>query len=212
MKGPLWLLTAKIAQETDEGDPVPEIPIPIFSLVSQRVDKNLIESDCPFIKSLQPSTIAAIRDSFRDDAGPGFLTGSLGATAAEKAQAADVYVHMLAGVNTYTLYVPVLRKTYTVSNQYIVNESMTVNKVFSTPTLIGQENIPAMMVNILPASGTTSNIVPNPAGLDTTVSVPANWGWLKGSPQYEQVGATQFQVTVDFEYNLWAQKVYGTLL
>jgi hypothetical protein len=119
---------------------------------------------------------------------------------------------MLAGVNTYTLYVPVLRKTYTVSNQYIVNESMTVNKVFSTPTLIGQENIPAMMVNILPASGTTSNIVPNPAGLDTTVSVPANWGWLKGSPQYEQVGATQFQVTVDFEYNLWAQKVYGTLL
>lgn len=207
-EGPLWTLIAKTPQSTDDdGNPNPEVPIPIFELVSQRIDKPLLESQAYFVADLPPTTIQRIREAIRDDAGPSFLTGSF-AYLGERERAADVYLHWLAGIQTVPYYVPVLRKTYTVSNQYIVNESMTVNRVYSTSTLISVENIPAMMQNILP----TSALVPGTSTPFYGSSIPIVWGWLKGNPQYNQIGAAQFQVTVDYEYGGWPYKIYGDML
>lgn len=209
-EGPLWTLVAKTPQATDDnGNPEPEIPIPVFELVSQRIDQNLIESTANFVRFLSPATLQRIRTAIRDDEGPGFLTGSF-PTPQEKERAADVYLHYQSGVQTVPYYLPVLRKTYVVSNQYIVNESMTINHVYSTGNLISVENIPIMMQDILPSSGRESNVVPAIGGTRWT-SIPMNWGWLKGSPQYQQTGPAQFQVTVDYEFNLWPENIYGPL-
>jgi hypothetical protein len=210
-EGPLWTCVAKTPQKIENETPVEEVPIPVFELVSQRLDKPLLESDCPFVTSLPPALIQQMRTAIRDDEGPTFLSGSFASTA-ERIQAADVYIHATTGAPTYPYYLPVLRKTFVVSNQYLVNESMTVNRVYSKATLISDEEIPSQIWNILPDSGTESNIIANPMGLTTSTTMPMNWGYLKAAPQYQQVGPTQFQVTVDYEYNLWAEKLYGPLI
>lgn len=210
-EGPLWQIVAKTPQQTDDdGNPETETPIPVFELVGQRVDKNLLESDAAYVKSISPAILRQMSENIQDSAPPTFLSSSF-VNASEKSRALDVYLHSLAGVNTYTVYVPVLRKTYIASNKYIVNEAMNnVNRVFSTGTLIGTENVPYVITGILPSSGTSTTIVPT-FGLDS-VGIITNWGWLKACPQYQQIGANQFQITVDYEFNRWSENLYGIMI
>lgn len=213
-EGPLWTLMAKLANTVDDGgEPDPEVPVPQFELIAQRAEIDLLESSCPFVTYLKPEIIRLITQAVRNDEPPSFLTASynsgLFTTATEKAVAANVHLHYISGIRTYTYYVPVLRKTYNASNAYVVNESITnVNRIHDTSRLISVENVPFAIRQILPPSGDFSVIVPDTRGLPANTLIPKYVGWLKGHPQYNQVGGGQFQITVDYEYGAWATQIY----
>jgi hypothetical protein len=220
-QGPLWELTAKIATETNsDGTPTSgstEIPVPKFELIPNKIEKDLLDSQCAFVSYLKPSIIKAIKDTVKEQLAPNFLTGSINAglftTQAEKTVAADVYLHYMNGVNTFTSYSQTLRKVYQVSNKFQVAESMYgVNMIWSTPHLIATEYVPTSITSIMLPSGLLTDRINNTFGLPLRSNITLYVGWLKGCPSYSEVGQNLFEVTVEYEYGYWSSKLYGAML
>lgn len=213
-EGPIYTLKAKIKQEiNDSGTPEPEIPIPTFQVISNRTEKDVLLSDAPVSLYTRPEAKRLIMEAVKNNEPPSFLTGSYNAgifaTANEKNVVAKLYMEYVAGANTYTSYVPTLRKTYQCSNTYVINDSIAnVNRLYSRSSLISIENVPITIQGLLPNTGFNVDKVAPPFGLTNTVAIETYWGYLKSHPDYDQVGRNTWQVTVDYNYGQWSVLQY----
>lgn len=217
-EGALWSLSAKISNDTNsDGTPKTETPIPTFELLPTKIDKDLLESNCAFVSYLKPEILRTLKETVKDNLPPSFLTSSynsgLFSNVTEKTIAADVYLHYINGVTNYTTFSQTLRKTYNASSAHVVAESMFgVNNVWSTAKLQVYENVPSNIHNIMLSSGLFQVVIPNTFNLPTYNNIVLYCGWLKGCPTYNQIGPNQFQITVDFEYGYWSNRLYGAML
>lgn len=203
-EGPVWKVIATIGQDASDGDPggETEIPIPQFELFSDKREVDLLESDSPICTSLRPELIKDVSDSVNLGA-PNFLTGSK-YTQNEKNAAMDLYIHYVAGAKSFVTNVPVLRKSYSISNNYTVaaNTLYGANFIWKTETIVSQESVPAAIQGLLPPSSTFTQYT-------ATSGITMLAGWLKGYPTYNQIATNRFQVTLDYIYGIWPAKVYG---
>lgn len=215
--GPLWTLTAKISRTVDNetGTPTAEIPIPTFQVLANRLERELLASNSPVSLYLKTEHKRMISEAVKNNEPPSFLTGSYNGSnkvydnVDEKAIVAKVYREILAGANTYTSYVPTLRKTYVCSNAYVVNESIAnVNRIFSRGTLIAAEGIPVTIQGLLPPSGYSTDLFAAPSGMTKALTIQTYFGYLKSHPDYNQVGGNTWQVTVDYTFGQYSVMQY----
>jgi hypothetical protein len=112
------------------------------------------------------------------------------------------YLLMLAGVTSYNLAAPTLSASKIVSGSYSVKASLSnVGRIYSTNTLQLVENIPSDILFNLP---------------DSSIKT-ADYGllyhaWCKNYPEVEQVGGNRWQINQTWDFGLWPQKLYGTVL
>lgn len=201
-EGPVWTVTATIGQDASDGSEggQTEIPIPTFELFSERREMDLFESTCPLTIACKPELLREVKKSAVNDNAPVFLTGST-FTQQEKNTGMSLYVHYIAGAKTYTQNFPVLRKAYSISNNYYVaaNTLYGANFIWSTNGVVATEGVPAAIQGLMPPSTTFT----------TTDGIPYIVGWLKGYPTYNQQAVNRFQVNVDYIFGSWPAYIYG---
>lgn len=198
-QGPIWQVTATIQNDTQDNNDQNEQPIVQFEVSSGTTTGNVLMTQNPLTKDLDPVIVARVKNAIDNNETLAFLAEST-VPAAARQKASDLYFHYQHGVQEYYQSNPVLRKTYTVSNRWAVNESIDgVNRIFTKGGMIATENVPSLIHGLLPQAS---------PGEITVGGITYIYGWHFGHPTYTRVGPTSYQVSSEYSYGLWPVKLY----
>lgn len=120
------------------------------------------------------------------------------------ALALSIYALMQQGVTAFPVEQPILRRTWTTSNQYGTQYALiNTGRILSSATLAATENLPgALLFNI-----------PNFSWIDPNPNAPSlAYGWYKRFPTIQQVALLKWNIVQEWEYGLWATLLWGAPL
>lgn len=104
-----------------------------------------------------------------------------------------------AGFDSVQVFPPVLRHTKMTRNDYTVKQSKTnVGKIYTTAQMYSIEGVPATLLVDLPTDS-------NPSRGD---SISVAYGWLKKFPTIEQVADGEWNITQEYDYDLWPTSIF----
>jgi hypothetical protein len=212
--GSVWTITSNgsfdVVNNPSSPDQVPDQePQASFSISSNRVTTDLLQSVNPLVLTLAPETVRALQKAIKDGTVPndilrsGAKIGSHTLTAQEQANAATVYMIYLNGEKTYTFHSQKLRKHYYASPTWNIRRELDyVDRIYSTSTLIAIEQIPLNLQNGLLPSYSYEKTVMLPGNTGTARLI---WyaGWKKGAIDYNVIGTSNVEVSVEYEYGIY---------
>ena len=192
-------MVARISNEVQDGEPITdESPTSTFEVVKTNKNTNVLTSINPLTVQLTPQMINAVRKAVDADSGISFCS-----TWAQpyKDTAVILYWTYKSGAQEYFQSMTTLRKTYTVSNTYQVNESVRgAGRIYTKQGMINAENIPYEIHGILPDSYEYST---------EEYNVPYVMGYFYSAPSYSRTGPTSYSVTSEYNYGAWPVALYG---
>ena len=119
------------------------------------------------------------------------------------ATALGIFNLMMAGVKSFPVNQPILRKTVITSLQFAVKASLAnVGAILTTNRLSSDESIPNTLLFSLPNFSPTAG-----ASLYSM-----NYGWYKTFPTIQQVALLKWSITQEWQYGLWAYTIWGAPL
>jgi hypothetical protein len=114
--------------------------------------------------------------------------------------ALTIYQLMQAGMKSYLMEAPMLRRTIITSNQYALGYSLfNVRKLLSTAYIANHEGLPnTLLFNVT-----------NYVGADVSTDSKLAYGWFKMFPTIQQIALLKWQIVQEWAYGWWAKDVYG---
>lgn len=182
-----------------------------WEFFAQKAEKDLLEADDN--GGLVRSILAAQKETIRNKIlnppdgttiapvqQSDFAVGGAGPTDTSTINAFALYTLMQAGMKSYLMPAPVLRRTIITSNQYALGYTLlNVKKLLSTHYLLFNENVPtSLLFNI-------NNYV----GSDSTTDPNLVYGWYKEFPTFQQIALLKWQIVQEWQYGWWPKIVYG---
>lgn len=189
--GPFATCTANVptADSRDPGAP-DGLVITKFQLVPNVVEKDILSSNISAVASLTQTDIQAIRKAIQDPGGGTALT----------AEALPLYKLMLKGVTAVRVTQPTFQHTVIVSNGYEVTAAVSnCGKILSSAKMVAETSAPPAFFPALAASPFTD------AAADNVNMVS---GWLKDYPTIENIAGGKAQITVQYNWGIWARLLY----
>lgn len=209
-------------------DPASEPPVDLWELISNKVEKSIIEADGFYANQLTQSDINQLNKLLADvnqyiyqigDAIPtvpaGLKVGDLvlntdpnnGKTGIQFSNqdpnGAPVMLakFLIMGVTSKIVFAPTIRFTQTVNSAYPIQASQqNVGQIISTNNLYSLANIPNNLLFALP----------NDADPILDPSRPVlHYGWFKDSPEVRQIARLKWQIIYTWEYGLWPEVLFG---
>lgn len=210
------------------NDPATEPPVNLWELISNRVDKSIVDAANPQTAVLIQQDIATLQ-SFVINSGEkifsvenppvadsGYNYGDIDPSklkwaisspsppigADDSAAAALLLANLIvSGVTSQPVFVPTLRFTVTVNNQYPISASfINSSKIISTNS----------MYLIYYISNNLFGALPNYTNPSLDASRPVlNYGWLMSPPEVRQVARQKWQIVYNWEYGLWPVALFG---
>jgi len=203
------------------NNPATEPPVNLWELISNRVDKSIVDASNPQTSVLIQQDIATLQSfvtnpaeyifSVQNPPGPGsgFNYGDIdpsklafNTTNAQSAAAALLLANLIvSGVTSQPVFVPTLRFTVTVNNQYPISASfINSSKIISTNS----------MYLIYYISNNLFGALPNYTNPSLDASRPVlNYGWFMSPPEVRQVARQKWQIVYNWEYGLWPVALFG---
>lgn len=127
----------------------------------------------------------------------------LSGTDKQGANSLTLYQLMQAGMKSYLMEAPRLRRTIITSNQYAVGYSLSnVRKLLATSYIAAHEGLPTTLL---------FNLV-NYTSADNSSDPLLVYGWYKFFPTISQVALLKYQIVQEWAYGWWPKAAYGTPL
>jgi len=193
-KGGIWRLEATIGNDVLENT---------WEVLGEDTQKDILNSTLPDVQNLSNSSILILRvmmEHFADFKGtpPG---PPQGASSLEVASFYVVQQNIIAGMRTVPFALPIVRRSYIATRQYLVTDSaLFVNYPFARSTLIGSEGVPSIYWPVLPQTG--------PSSIGT---LAVNYGYMKKSPKIELSTKGRVRVSQEWIYDAWSS-ILGPLI
>lgn len=203
--GSTYTLTVNLPTDVNNT----ESPQPTWELHANVVDKDLLDADSSYIKTLHPSHVIQLKKAFKNPpvSGASPFLAVTGVTSAQLRAAYTVWNLHLLGIKSVPVNMPILKRQMTVSNVYIIqNTTSNVDRIFSTNSLVGQEQVPVQIQGCIPYP-TTSEVTSPISSL-----IKLHYGWRKIYPVIARTAEVKYQVSQEWHYGLWAESLWGDLL
>jgi hypothetical protein len=172
------------------GSPTTTVLSTIWERDVHVAEKDVLESNITLVSSLSDSDKRTIRD---------FIGHDYPMSPALTGNALTVYKLMLNGFKTWTIYQPIIKRTWIAANSYSVAASDTnVGLILTAAQMTSLEGAPGGLLYALPASGTGSRS-------DIALKV----GYLKMPCRVHQQGDGRWQITQEWHYGHWAGDLYS---
>jgi hypothetical protein len=198
----MYRVTADIAGDaTGSGvDPQGNEQQDVWELTPNKVGKDILELDIALINVLDPENINEIRKFIQDppvgDVSPAFTSN--------QPECLKVFNLMAAGVKNMSISAPVLRHTANIPPRAPSSVAYgNIGKVLTVATLQTSEGAPPDF--IIPLSTF-------PSGAVTRGGIGMTHGWLKSLPTLRAQSNGSRQVTLEYEFGLWATDLYGAAI
>jgi len=189
-----------------------EVPVDVWEYQSQTAQKDLFaaavftgitarlsDQNRTLIKQAVAKT-GPFEDPDGDDV---VIYQDFAGTQLEKQEAFKLYLLTSAGVTDAIVQTPTIRHTQVVSQVYPITISKTnIGRIYSTATLISENNPPQWAVTGLPTDT-------DPAFAS---GIALSYGWLKCGPAIQNIAYRKTQIIQEFQWGLWATAIYGSVL
>lgn len=194
---------------SDEGAEVPEN---IWELDPNETEKNLLEADFASGVSGQIGYVSEINRAKIKDAlarpedfinlFPAFTTSGGGTIA----DADSLYLLMKNDVSAFPMEASIIRHTRTFSNTYVLPGGLfnNVNRIISTSGMYSIEGVPTSILYTVPSPPTVAQYIESAGDLA--------YGWRKVRPAVTRISRTKWRTTQNWQFGLWAVKLYGNVL
>ena len=173
------------------------MPVDNWEFHASHVEKDVLEADVEVINNISDANKVVIRDLIANP--PKITEDPLLLFDPDDPCSEDafaVYVLMMNGLRAIRVNAPVLRRTRTVSNMYVIKAALTnVGKILSTATLMTFEDIPATVMFNLPT--------------ETSKRTGLKYGWFKMHPTVRAAARQKMVIELEYEYGLWPTIIYG---
>lgn len=179
----VYTLSARFAG-VDPVEPQNEVPVHEERLHFNRVTKSIYNH--PNYADITPATMALIRQAVDNrQTVPASLVGA----------ALELYELAVAGVESFTIDVPVVVVTDTASAGFLWTIGFSnVGKIFSTDGMIADADLNSGWADNLPQDNAASGFIA---------------GWKKGPPEISTVGGNRSQLVQEYEYDAaWVEALY----
>lgn len=180
-----------------------------WELDPNEVEKDLLSADFPHgtisaISADEKKIIKkAIDDSITlDEAKEALKKDPDEPTLELSASAESIYRLMLFGATSFPVEASVIRNTQIVSSVYTVAASANnVNRIYSTATLIWEMGAPPFLLFGVPESPTATQFIETAGDLV--------YGWRKIRARVSRINYLKWQICFNYQFGLWAKKLYG---
>ena len=181
--------TSQPASDTN-GDPATQPLAEKWERDSMTTEKDILQSDLAIVAAIIPTVAETIRKAVADNAPP---------ASALNANETKVYNLMLSGAKSIRVSSPVVRRTRITASSYTVKASDTnMGKILSTAQMTSLENAPTTVLFNLPSTGSSVG----------AAGVARRSGWYKKPAKVNQQGDGQWQITQEYEYDIWSSDLY----
>lgn len=200
-EGPVWEIEARADADVDDNnEPDPdESEVDTWEMSANRVEKDLLTADIAAVNDLSTGDLKALRAYASGDSATDYESYTWDDSGSSDPQ--GLFKMLKAGVRSIAVLQPVIRHTTTVSDSYVIASALTnVGSILKTSTLIAAENIPASILNNLPADATR-----------TLDGITYTYGWYKGCPTITDTIDGKVQIQQEWEYGLWTPVLYTIL-
>ncbi len=193
-----------------------------WELVRNSVQKELLESDHPYVSELSSSDFDLLKAAFQSNsttvpafsgAGtPGILPGGGMWTTADSI-AAGTYLFKLnnAGVKTIEVKQPILKLTRTTSQLYTLAWAVgNSDSIMTTATMLADSGLPATFS--IPMADLETRLIARSGGLlqqARTDGIILNFGWQKDFVGSTKHGKQRIQFNLEYKFGLWDFGTYG---
>lgn len=194
-----------------------EQPVDIWELDPQEVEKDLAEANFPhgligqvsardralLTKYLSDSSLQLTDPDTGEFTPPAFYDNVDAAV--------SLFMLMHAGVRSFPVEASVIRHTRVVSNRYAVKASyLNVGRILSTSSFTSLEGVPSDLLFDVPT-------LPDPTQYIETANMgdglgDLRYGWRKVRPTIQKLARQKWQIVNNYQFGLWAIKLYGTVL
>ena len=195
--GDIWTLTGTLGGDEDGsgGIGANQEATDTWELLSNKVEKDLLETDDPLITALSSDEIGQIRHFINnppDDAtSPAFTNPT---------DQLPVYNLMQSGVKSVPIESAILRHTKIVPrNQPSVIDYGNTGKIFTVAQLRGKEGCPPDF--LIPLDQFDSGSI-------TTSNIAKRWGWKKNLPTLQLTNFSRREVHLEYEFGLWPTDLF----
>lgn len=225
-KSPISTLIFRAAFQATGGGapPTPNLDYKdTWELVRNTVQKELLESDHPYVSALSSDDFTLLKTylngqaaqgttpTFTGGGTPGTIPGGGWVPATSIAAANYLYQLFLAGVKTVPVKQPVIRLTRTTSPQYTAPfNTANIDTLLTTASMITDSGLPASFA--IPAANLTTALIAKSGG---TLAQARNDGldlqfaWYKDLVSENKHGSERLQFILQYEFGLWDTKLYG---
>ncbi len=201
-----------------------EVPVENWELDPQEVEKDLLDADFQHgsltaLSSSDRATIAGLINngiSWNGSTNPVMLPGSSGSNeshtlATPLGNAYSFYLLMKAGVRSFPVDASVIRHTSNVSSEYSVKVSFANSgRIFSSASLISIEGVPSDLLFDVPTAPNATQYIETAPTLTTPGDL--QYGWRKVPPSVQKMALQRWQITQNYQFGLWAVRLYGAVL
>lgn len=197
---------------TSPSDAATEEPEDVWELDPNEVEKNLLEADFASGISGQIGRIsnrnrlvlkAALKTPSEWEDGT-----SLPAFASDGtiSNALSLFYLMMNNVESIPIEATVIRHTKTFSNTYVLPGGLftNVNRIISTSSMYSVEGVPSTILYSVPTPPTVAQYIETLGDLQ--------YGWRKVRAGVTRVNRTKWRTTQNYQFGLWAVKLYGNVL
>jgi len=180
----------------DPGDPEAEVPSVEFRMDPGRTNISPLQPPYVGVDNISTANLAEIRRALDENDTALVLDGG-----ASEALAQDLYLIMLRGEEFRTVYRPTFTLVRTASSFYIwPDQGGSVGEIYLRATVISE---------VQSIAGSTPNFT-LPQDTFTNSGAPLwNYGWLKHAPNYDTTVGNRTTESIDWEYGLWPESIYG---
>jgi hypothetical protein len=204
--GEEWELEANIS--ADDVKDVGENPVEVvdqWEMFANKVEKDILDSDITAVTSLNNSDLKKLRDiaDGREDVAP-YTTTAPSFVCNTCGDPIGLFGLILAGVKSSLVLQPVIRRTRTVSSNYIIQSSINnAGYIYSTTAAAAELLPPPGIRSNMPASSTKTRAITG------SVNLSFYFGWLKNYPQISGAAYGKVQIIQEWEWGLWSATVFG---
>lgn len=174
------------------GNPEEEQPVNDWELMSNDVEKDLLESDIDIVNNLTDNEKLGL-SQYMQDPGPDTFPAS------EPGSDYEALVKQVQrGLRSVEVSAPSLRHTMTVSKNYSTKATFTnVGAVYTPAKLIELESVPTSLLFDPPTLSTDREDV--------------IWGYLKKFPTIRVSAGNKMQIEQEWKFNLWSTLIYPVI-
>lgn len=196
-EGPVWEVEAQADSDIEDETPLTEdSAVDTWELAANRVEKDLLVSDIASVNDLDDVDAQVLRAFINGDttyAYDEFAWINNGSS-----NPSGLYKLIKAGVKSSQVFQPILRRTTTASDSYIVSASLTnVGLIYSTAQILAENDVPASIANNMPTTG------PSGSATRTLDGITYTYGWMKGYPIITDTIDGKVQIQQEWEFGLW---------
>jgi hypothetical protein len=184
-----------------------EIPEDVWELDPNETEKNLLDADFSAsgaLGNISAENRAIIKDALTRVGD--FATSSPAFTGGTSAAAYSLFLLMANDVSSFPIEATIIRHTQTFSNTYVIPSGLynNCNRIISRASMYSVEGVPTSILYAIPDSPTPTQYIESSGDLQ--------YGWRKVRPSVTRLSRDRWRVTRNWQFGLWAIKLYGTVI